>query len=91
MMSAYVNHKNKMEQFIASYDNMRRSGARLQVENIVNILRGEAEDRFEKVFESTSHLLPVFLAAAEDRRVNGVVEVRKPRAGKRKRDDTTTQ
>lgn len=91
IMLVYVNYKNKMEEFIARYDKLRRSGARLQVENIVNILKGEAEDRFDKVFESTSHLLPGFLAAAEDRRVNGVVEVRKPRAGKRKRDDTTTQ
>ena len=91
IMLVYVNYKNKMEEFIARYDKLRRSGARLQVENIVNILKGEAEDRFDKVFESTSHLLPGFLAAAKDRRVNGVVEVRKPRAGKRKRDDTTTQ
>lgn len=59
----------------------------MQIEKLVDILKGEGEDRFEKVFEGRSHLLPGFLVAAEDRRVNGYTEGRKPRTGKRKQDE----
>lgn len=60
----------------------------MQIEKLVDILKGEGEDRFEKVFQGRSHLLPGFLVAAEDRRVNGYTAVRKSRTGKRKHDES---
>ncbi|KAL3758535.1 hypothetical protein ACHAWU_008289 [Discostella pseudostelligera] len=82
--TVYVYYKDQIWSKLDNYETARRKGARVQVENLVNILKGEDEDRFEQVFEDKSHLLPGFLAAAEERRRNGIVEVRKKRNTKRK-------
>ena len=87
--SVCVAQKTKIEEYISNYEKTRKSQKHAQIDALVEILKGEGEDRFEKVFEGKSHLLPGFLVAAEDRRMNGYSEVRKPRAPKRKRDDTT--
>ena len=88
IISVGVAYKTKIEEYIANYEKTRRSQKHVQIDALVDILKGEGEDRFEKVFEGRSHLLPGFLVAAEDRRVNGYTEVRKPRTGKRKQDES---
>ena len=47
---------------------------RLNIEKLVEILKGEDENRFELVFGEQSSLLHNFLLAAEERKRNGEVE-----------------
>lgn len=69
-----------------NYEAARRSGARIQIEKLVNILNGDDEDKYDQVFGENGHLLSTFLEAAEERRRNGIVE--KPRSyKKRKRNE----
>lgn len=67
-----------------NYEKGRRTGARLQIEQLVNTLQGDEEDRFEHVFGEDSNLLPGFLEAAEERRLNGIVENPRCRANKKR-------
>jgi hypothetical protein len=46
----------------------------INIEKLVNTLQGDEEDRFDQVFGEYSSLLPTFLKAVEERKVNGVVE-----------------
>ena len=84
--SGYVYFKDQVIKKLGQYESGRRSGARLQIEHLLNTLKGEDEDRFEQVFEDKSYLLPLFLEAAEERRRNGIVEIFKTRNTKRKRE-----
>lgn len=84
--SGYVYFKDQVIKKLGQYESGRRSGARLQIEHLLNTLKGEDEDRFEQVFEDKSYLLPIFLEAAEERRRNGIVETFKKRNTKRKRE-----
>ena len=84
--SGYVYFKDQVIKKLGQYESGRRSGARLQIEHLLNTLKGEDEDRFEQVFEDKSYLLPIFLEAAEERRRNGIVEIFKTRNTKRKRE-----
>ena len=78
---------------IENYENARRNAARLKVEEHVNTLRGQEENRFDQVFGENASLLPGFLDAMEERRRNGIVEkpitakVRKKRV--REEEDAT--
>jgi hypothetical protein len=80
----YVYYKDKVMKKIDTYEKGRRTGARLQIEQLVNTLQGDDEDRFENVFEDKSNLLPEFLEAAEERRLNGIVENRRCRSKKKR-------
>mmetsp|Transcript_2460 Transcript_2460/g.6116 ORF Transcript_2460/g.6116 Transcript_2460/m.6116 type:complete len:326 (+) Transcript_2460:2-979(+) len=75
--TGYVYYKDQIVKKVENYERARRSGARLQTEQLVNALRGDEEGRFERVFGEHGRLLPRFLEAAEERRRNGVEE--KPR------------
>jgi hypothetical protein len=81
--TGYVYYKDQIIKKIDNYDNGRKTAARKNQENLVDILKGQDDDRFEKVFGETSHLLPTFLANAEERRKNGNIE--EPRKRKKKR------
>ena len=83
--TGYVYYKDQIIKKIDNYDNGRKTAARKNQENLVDVLKGQDEDRFEKVFGETSHLLPAFLANAEERRKNGNME--EPRR-KRKKSNT---
>lgn len=69
---------------IDTYEKGRRTGARLQIEQLVNTLQGDDEDRFENVFEDKSNLLPEFLEAVEERRLHGIVENQRCRSKKKR-------
>jgi len=81
--TGYVYYKDQIIKKIENYDNGRKTAARKNQENLVDVLKGQDDDRFEKVFGETSHLLPTFLANAEERRKNGNME--EPRKRKKKR------
>ena len=81
--TGYVYYKDQIIKKIENYDNGRKTAARKNQENLVEVLKGQDDDRFEKVFGETSHLLPTFLANAEERRKNGNME--EPRKRKKKR------
>ena len=87
--TVYVYYRDKFRLKLVNYENARRTASRIEIEKLVNILRGEDEARFEQVFEEKSFLLPDFLEAAEERRRNGTEE--KPRKfgiqKKRSRDE----
>lgn len=51
-----------------NYEAARRSGARIQIEKLVNILNGDDEDKYDQVFGENGHLLSTFLEAAEERK-----------------------
>ena len=72
---------------VENYESARRSGARLQIEQLVNTLQGEDEDRFEQVFGEHSIHLTDFLEAAEERRRHGVVEKPRARSAKKRRSE----
>lgn len=46
----------------------------INIENLVNTLLGDEEDRFNQVFGEHCTLLPTFLKAVEERKLSGVVE-----------------
>ena len=71
---------------VDTYTNARRMGSRLKIEEFVNTLRGQEENRFEQVFGEKATLLEGFLEAAAERRRNGIVEnPRKPRTNRKKK------
>lgn len=76
--TGYVYHKDlimrKLRRLEACPDKRSagNQGGRLEVERMVDILRGTDEDRFEKVFGEYAYYLSEFLDAAEERRRNGV-------------------
>mmetsp|Transcript_26209 Transcript_26209/g.56261 ORF Transcript_26209/g.56261 Transcript_26209/m.56261 type:complete len:733 (+) Transcript_26209:449-2647(+) len=82
--TGYVYYKDLIMKKVDNYETARRSGARVQIEQLVTILRGEDEDRFEQVFGGYGSLLPDFLEAAEERRRNGTVEKPRSRSAKKR-------
>ena len=69
-----VHQKESIVKRIEKYENARRNAARLNVEELVNTLHGQEENRFDQVFGENASLLPGFLEAMEERRRNGIVE-----------------
>ena len=72
--TGYVYYKDQILKKVDKYPTARKTGARISIEKLVDILQGEEENRFEQVFGESSSLLSGFLEAAEERRRNGIVE-----------------
>mmetsp|Transcript_25653 Transcript_25653/g.46428 ORF Transcript_25653/g.46428 Transcript_25653/m.46428 type:complete len:350 (+) Transcript_25653:1240-2289(+) len=87
--TGYVYYKDQIVKKVENYEIARKSGARLEIEKLVNILQGDDEDRFEQVFQENSVRLPDFLEAAEERKRHGVVEKPRARSAKRRRNEDT--
>lgn len=81
----YVYYKDQVIKKVENYETARRTGARLKIEELVTILQGDDDDKFEQVFDDNAHLVPVFLEAAADRKRNGIVEKPRSRSNKKKR------
>ena len=84
--TVYVNYKEAIYRKVDTYENARRTGSRLKIEELVNTLRGEEANRYELVFGENASLLEGYFEAAAERRRNGIVEKpRKPRDHDQKR------
>ena len=75
---------------VSKYDKLKSPMARREIDNHLNTLKGEDEDRFEKVFDDKSSLLSGFFEAAEEWKRNGIVDDHRPfcKNGKRKRNES---
>mmetsp|Transcript_21931 Transcript_21931/g.51728 ORF Transcript_21931/g.51728 Transcript_21931/m.51728 type:complete len:195 (-) Transcript_21931:23-607(-) len=68
----YVFLKDRMRTKLAKYDTARRTGARIKIEELVNKLRGDDEDRIEAVFGERASLFAGFTSNADERRREGI-------------------
>jgi hypothetical protein len=77
----FVYHKDAIAQMLQKYEQLKLSGEApsylfrpriVQIEELVNTLKGDKDDRFEQVFGVQSNLLPQFLELAEERKSKGV-------------------
>lgn len=88
--TTYVVYKDMIMKKLKKYEatkneTTRRSASRRNVEELVGILQGAAEDRLEQVFGERKILLDGFLGAAVEREGNGELERSTSRSVTRKR------
>ena len=81
--TVFINHKDMVMKKLKDYEKGKQDGEwppspgrprLIQIEKLVNILKGGKDEHFHQVFGEQSFLLPAFLNAATARRYNGIVE-----------------
>ncbi|KAL7446733.1 hypothetical protein ACHAXM_011591 [Skeletonema potamos] len=86
--TGYVYYKDMIVKKLKDWNTAQRRGARIQTEQLVNILEGDDEDKLEQVFGEYSVLLPEFLRKAEERERKGALADKSRGRPKRSYDDT---
>lgn len=91
----FVYHKDTIARLLQKYEHVKQSGESPsylfrprfdQIEELVNILKGDKDDRFEQVIGVHSNLLFQFLKMAEERKSKGVAGMPRGRS-KRSREE----
>mmetsp|Transcript_19484 Transcript_19484/g.36416 ORF Transcript_19484/g.36416 Transcript_19484/m.36416 type:complete len:255 (-) Transcript_19484:273-1037(-) len=82
--TTYVVQKDQIVCKVKKYDLISQNKVSwLGIFDFIALLEGDDDDRYQKVFEECSDLLPQFLEAAEEREYRGIFEKPLRRSGKR--------
>jgi hypothetical protein len=82
--TGYVYYKDMVVKKLKDWETAQRRGARIQTEQLIDVLEGDDGDKLEQVFGDNYTLLPEFLRNAEEREKNGT-STDKSRVGRPKR------